>query len=482
MERGAGLRSYVAACALSGLVALAACGPTTVQPPPGPVQPQPDLLEAPAEVKVGLLLPLSGPAASLGQDMLDAAQMALFDIGENDLVILPRDTAGSAVEARQAAEELVGEGVSLILGPLYSQAVAAVRPVASLADVPVLAFSNVTDAAAPPTTFILGFRPEEQVRRVVDYALGQGLVTIAGLAPDDAYGRTVMAALQEAVIEGGGNLGDTRLYPPDAADPSAVVRELAAYDERRAALEREKARVREKPGGEARVRELEMLDTFGPLPFDALLIADFGSRLRTVAALLTFFDVTPADVRFLGTMRWQDDPTVLEEDALIGGWFVGPAPSRIGAFESRFAEIYRRQPQELAGLAYDATALAAIVGRDLGDPAFRVRTLTSPQGFEGATGLFRLRPSGLADHGLAVLELRPDGAVVIDPPPGRFDDLMVDQERTGFEAMPGSSPADRPGPPGVEPDPAPPEVPVDRVIVPERTPPPLGSGGSSGSF
>lgn len=481
------LKLFVATCGLLGLFALTACGPTSVQAPPAPVQPQPELAgpEQPGEVRVGLLLPLTGPAASLGQDMLDAAQMALFDVGQNEVVLLPRDTAGSAAEARAAAEALIVEGVSVILGPLYSQAVEAVGPVAAAAGVPVLAFSNVTAAASPPTTFVLGFRPEAQVRRVVEYALAQGLTTIAGLAPDDAYGRTAIGALQDAVIAAGGNLGDTLLYPADAADPSAMVREVAAYDRRRAALEEEKARLAGAPGSEARRRELEALDTFGPPPFDAILIADFGSRLQTVAALLTFFDVTPADARFLGTMRWLDDPSVLQEDALAGGWFAGPAPGRVDAFERRFNQTYGRPPQQLASLAYDAAALAVIVARDLNDPAFNAPTLTQSQGFDGATGLFRLRPDGLAEHGLAVLEVTDGGLVVVDSPPARFDDFVVETDRfgrgrTGGAVLPASPPV---GPsPALEGLPEAPSVPVDRVIVPERTPPPAPSSPSSGTF
>lgn len=434
-------------------------------------------------VKVGLLLPLSGPAGALGEDMLKAAQMALFDVGDNDVVLLPRDTEGSAARSRTLAEDAVQEDARLILGPLFSQAVRAVTPVAAGAEVPVLAFSNVSTVAAPPT-FIIGFRPEEQVGRIVRYALDQGLVRIAGLAPDDAYGRTAMDALQQAVIAEGGELGPVQFYAPDLADPSGVVRQIADYDGRRAALDREKARVEaEEPNPEPILRELETRDTFGPPPFDAILIADGGPRLRSVAALLTFYDVAPGEVRFLGTMRWQDDPLVLEESALQGGWFAGPSPDRSAAFEERFERAYGTRPQQLAGLAYDATALAVIASRDFADLTFSIDTLTTQQGFEGATGLFRLRPDGLTDHGLAVVEVGEGAAAMIDPPPARFEDRLV-------TAPPAPGPGVDPTLPGaVEPVPGlegtvpPATAPVERVIVPDRAPPPDGSPPApSGSF
>jgi branched-chain amino acid transport system substrate-binding protein len=430
---GVRVKSFLTACGLIGLIALPACAPSRVPPPSLATQPEEQAaLPADAAVRVGLLLPLSGPAQLLGQDMLRAAEMALFDVGANDVVLLPRDTGGTAEGAGRAAEGVIAEGARLILGPLFSQAVDAVTPLAERADVRVLAFSNSAAVAEPPT-FILGFRPEEQVKRVVDYALGQGLSRIAALAPDDPYGRTAMGALQEAVTRGGGELGATMYYPPELADPSDVVREVAGYSERKAALEREKARVQGEPDAAARRRELETLDTFGPPPFDAILIADGASRLRSVAALLAFFDVSPDNARFLGTMRWQDDPQVLEEDALQGSWFAGPAPAKMTAFHERFQRTFGLPPQQLAALAYDATALAVIAARDLRDTEFTALTLTNPQGFAGATGLFRLRPDGLGEHGLAILEVRGEATVTIDPPPERFDDRLVSTPPSGAE-------------------------------------------------
>jgi branched-chain amino acid transport system substrate-binding protein len=461
----------VAASGLGLLLLLAACatGPEsakTVQPPETKVESQP------AEVRVGLLLPLTGPAADLAKDMLDASQMALFDVGPNDLVLLPRDTAGTPQGARQAAQQAIEEGAAVILGPLFNQAVTAVSPVAAQANVRVLAFSNVT-AAAADGTYLLGFRPEEQVERVVRYALehvqrqpedaappgmapepgpgaqaptdqggadqapadqppadqapgglAAGPVRIAGLAPNDAYGATAMDALRRAVLADGGELGQTLFYPPDQADPSSVVRQIADYDGRKAALERQRARLQQQNDDQSKqaLQRLSTLDTLGGPPFDAIMIADGGDRLRSVASLLTFFDVDPGMIRFLGTMRWQGDPRVLQEAALQKGWFAASAPEGVAQFESRFQSVYGHPPQqpEFAALAYDATALAVIVARDLHDPKFEPATLTNAQGFAGATGLFRLRPDGLAEHGLAILEVAGGKARTIEPPPSSF--------------------------------------------------------------
>ena len=417
-------------------------------------RPQPPLIvdnepeqDLPEEVKVGLLLPLTGRAANLGQDMLKAAQMALFDAGVNSIVLVPRDTAGSSDQAARAAEELIDEEVEILVGPLFSSAVQAVTPIAQQADIRVLAFSNVTSVAAEGT-YLLGFRPEEQIDRVVQYALDQGLVTFAGLAPDDAYGATAMRALQRAVLERGGEMNKVLYYPSSLEDPSPIVREIADYQSRQAALEQEKKIIEsliEDPEDEEDVaktvlEQLETMDTFGPPPFDAILIADGSDRLRSVASLLTFYDVDPIEVRFLGTIRWQDDLRVLEEEALEGGWYAGSSPAAFDAFDQRFQNAFGEAPDPLASLAYDATALTVIVQRDLGDRQYTPNSLTDREGFAGATGLFRLQPDGLAQHGLAVLEVANRSIQEVDPTPSRFVDEVAEDPFLESESPFGNGP------------------------------------------
>ena len=277
-----------------------------------------------------------------------------------------------------------------------------------------LAFSNASDVAAPGV-YLLGFRPEEQVERVVDFALSRGLRRIAALAPDDAYGRLAMEALRAAVVRGGGELGPTRFYPPGNAIPSDIVREMAQVDRR---LEGAAGRESGVPALEQGVGEPPLVRP----PFDAILLPDGGNRLRSVASLLAYYGADGSRVRFLGTWRWRtEDSGALTDATLRGGWFAAPSPAGISAFQRRFASAFGHEPDPLAALAYDATALTAIVARDLGNRRIDDEALTAAQGFLGASGPFRLRPDGLAEHGLAVLQVGENGALeVISEPPSSF--------------------------------------------------------------
>ena len=78
----------------------------------GPLRPA-----TPATPYVGLLLPLTGPHARVGKAMLNAAQLAIFEIAGDQFVLIVRDTGGTPEGARRAARSALQAGASLILGP-----------------------------------------------------------------------------------------------------------------------------------------------------------------------------------------------------------------------------------------------------------------------------------------------------------------------------------------------------------------------------
>ena len=374
-----------------------------------------------AKVKVGLLLPLSGPLAREGAALLDAAQLALFDVADANFMLQPRDTGGTANGAVRAVEGLLADGAALLLGPLLSEEVRAVTPQARAAGVNVIAFS--TDAnVAGDGVYLLGHTSRPQIERLIAFAHESGLKRIAVLAPSTPYGRAAAAQARRAVAIVGGNVTRVAFYAADASDANKIVRGLADYDRRHGALvtQRNALRQRDDEISKRALRRLEGLDTLGDVPFDALLLPDGGDILRQVVPLLPYYDIDPAKVRFLGTGLWDNSET-LGEPTLVGGWYIGPPPEVRSGFIGRFEDTYGYTPQRIATLAYDATALSAALARRAGSAAFDAESLASPRGFLGAGGIFRFSAKGLPERGLAVLEIiGRDEVVVVDPPPKRF--------------------------------------------------------------
>ena len=127
-------------------------------------------------------------------------------------------------------------------------------------------------------------------------------------------------------------------------------------------------------------------------------------------------------LRLLGSGLW-DVPDIGSEPALVGGWFASSSPEARQDFDQRFSATYGHQPPRLASLGYDAAALAAVLARAPSGEAFSQQAILNPNGFTGVDGLFRFTPGGLVQRGLAVLEVEPQGTVVVGPAPQSFQDL-----------------------------------------------------------
>ena len=393
---------------------------------PAPVESGPLTLSRPRDgrptTRVALLLPLSGPSADAGQALLNAAQMALFDVAGQEFELLPVDTKGTPRGAESAVAEAVNQDAGLILGPLFSRSVKAARGPARQARLPMVAFSNDLSLAGDGV-YMLGFMPQAQVRRVVSHVRGEGRSRFAALMPDTTYGRTVLDAYRTAVQQAGGELVRVRLYNPAAEDYSDLVKAFADYESRHQDLLRQRRQLEQRDDrvAEQALKRLEGRDTVGGPGFDALMLADDGTRLRSVAALLPYYDVDPGEVRMMGTMLW-NDPLLGREPALDGARFAAPPPDRFSQFAERFEHLYGGAPSRLAALGFDAVALAAVLAR--GETGFTPAALTDPNGFAGVNGIFRLTPEGRPQRGLAVLELGPDGIQVRDPAPDSFQQAV----------------------------------------------------------
>ena len=65
-------------------------------------------------------------------------------------------------------------------------------------------------------------------------------------------------------------------------------------------------------------------------------------------------------------------------------------------------------------------ALVALLAPGEAYKRFTKPALMDPNGFAGVTGVFRFRPDGTSERGLAVLEMNREGPRVVSPAPKTF--------------------------------------------------------------
>ena len=469
--------------ALGAALVLSACTATT---PSAPVQTAPDrpvvgappapatlpveladrgytpaFLEGePDLVRVALLLPFSASSSAARNEaaqLLRAAELAVFERGGPNLVLLPKDTAGDPERARTAAESAISDGADLIIGPLFQDAVAEAGRAARDAGVPMLSLSS-SSAVAGDGVYQLSFPPDEEVRRVTEYVGALGATRFAFIGPASAYGQVTQAAYAETIEDllGEFPLPETVMLeqPVSDEDDANTIRVERTFDTGLVSSQFYDGGVSAMTEAAARlasvgVEELDPAEAarmsganWAPSPgsaFQVVLLPEGGDQLRMLAPVLLYQDIDPLLVKFVGTGQWLDE-SLAREPALSHGYFAGPDPEARIRFEQVFEEYYGATPSRLAGLGYDAASLAAL----LADGGYGADRLTGADGFVGVDGLFRFREDGTIERGLAVYTVRGGGFRVLDPAPERFGPAdMSDDDMSGADMMdkPVSEPA-----------------------------------------
>jgi branched-chain amino acid transport system substrate-binding protein len=392
-------------CAIVAAVAIAGLGACTPPPPPPPkvVAPPPPVAGNPLDrdlpsylrlpnsppgttpVRVGIILPFSSTTSAtrtLAASMLKAAELALFDGGDRNILLITADEGASPDTAGAAAVKLLGQGAEILIGPLFGPSVSAVAPIARDRGIPVLAFSTERGVAGNGV-YLLSFLPQSEVKRVVSYAASQGHHNFAAMVPETAYGDVISGAFTEAVKSAGATSVDIEHFAPNSATVMAPATVIAK--------------------GNA----------------DAVMIAQGGGVLRAIAPSLAFNGLDPAKVKLLGTGLW-DDAGIVKEQTLNGGWFAAPEPNADNAFNDKYRAVYGAAPPQLASLAYDAVSLVALLSAGTPYHRFTNAALMDPNGFAGVNGIFRFNADGTSERGLAVLEVQSDGFHIVSPAPKTF--------------------------------------------------------------
>jgi len=357
----------------------------------GEETPQKPVVNSKNAARVALLVPLTGPGkiSEIGAALKQAGELAIFDAGGAEVVLIPLDTKGTPEGARAAAQQAVQEGAEIILGPLLSANVRPVVQQARASNIPVLAFSSDRRVAGNGV-YLLSFLPTQEISRVVNYSAGKGAQGFASLIPQSPYGTLVNAAFDQAVTARGGKVLSVEQYARNSKSAAKNIARLATFAKSRRS------------------------------GVDAIILPEGGSLLYDMAAMLEKRGIDKEKTRLLGTGLW-DEPGLSAITALHGGWYASPDPVAKSAFIARYKNAYNKSPLRIASLAYDGVSLASVLAASEKGQRYTAGQLTNPDGFDGVDGLFRLLRNGTNERALAVLELRPGGAKVVSPAPRRFN-------------------------------------------------------------
>ncbi len=351
-------------------------------------------------IRVGLLVPLSGEYATLGAEIRQSVEMALFKINNPKIEVLFLDTkAGEA--AGNAAMTGIENDVDIFIGPLFTEAVKQARVVIDQVNdaasrPPMLLLSNNVDVAGNDR-WLLGYLPEQQLDGLLGHAVSAGKRRFALIGQNSLFGQRLLNHASQRLADFGLKPEAVRVLSDgelaDETNLKNAIRDFTRYV--------------------PPVDDAPLPDS----PFDAVIFAgDPAFALRT-APVLAYYDVGPDRALYLGNALWNQQQ-LLGEPSLQGALF-STRPSNLDLrFDADWKEIWPEPAGQLARVGFDAMALVAALAKSA-DRDWAKQLVTNI-GFQGYSGAFRLLPNGRNVRSFELRKIDKGQSKIIRPAPNRI--------------------------------------------------------------
>ena len=335
-----------------------------------------------AKFRIGLLVPLTGQFSYLGDTISGGSELAFFKMQNPNIELLYFDTAGGD-KVIEAANSAISNDVDVIIGPLFSDSVKAIKPLFNELDIPILSFSNNIDVAEEGV-WVLGYLPEQQIDQLVDFAVARGKQNFGILSSSSQLGEKITMAAVNKLTEYGLSprtvLTISNIEDMDQNELLNKIKIFAQY------IDTEKDPL-----------------TLPPPVFDTVLIAGDTSFILQVAPILSYYDLGPDRALFIGIDRW-NIPKMLNEPSLQNAILTLPTRPADEKFNKVWKSEFKIDSNDLARISFDATALVIATANINSDASLSERLVGQP-GFIGFSGQFKMSRTGLTERIFEIMKI-----------------------------------------------------------------------------
>ena len=309
-----------------------------------------NLATASEKLKIGLLVPMTGSNKDLGQSIIKAVRLAIKDINNDLIEVVPKDTASIPNKTLQSALELKEMGIKVVVGPIFHKNL---KYLDEVMDVTFLSLTNKT-IDLPKNVISAGINSTSQLNTIKKFIKQNNLKKTIFLSPIQDYEFEVKKGIKNSKIKIFKNYD----YSTEPTKLTKQIEEITNYKIRKQNLEDEILRIKSsnQTNKEKIIKKLEQRYTLGGLNFDSIIIADFDESLKSVTTSLLYTDVSPKQKYFITLNQWFDK-SLLNEIDIQPLYFPSINRNNFENYKQKFFKEFKEYPSHLSLLSYDLVGL-----------------------------------------------------------------------------------------------------------------------------
>ena len=309
-----------------------------------------NLATASEKLKIGLLVPMTGSNKDLGQSIIKAVRLAIKDINNDLIEVVPKDTASIPNKTLQSALELKEMGIKVVVGPIFHKNL---KYLDEVMDVTFLSLTNKT-IDLPKNVISAGINSTSQLNTIKKFIKQNNLKKTIFLSPIQDYEFEVKKGIKNSKIKIFKNYD----YSTEPTKLTKQIEEITNYKIRKQNLEDEILRIKSsnQTNKEKIIKKLEQRYTLGGLNFDSIIIADFDESLKSVTTSLLYTDVSPKQKYFITLNQWFNE-SLLNEIDIQPLYFPSINRNNFENYKQKFFQEFKEYPSHLSLLSYDLVGL-----------------------------------------------------------------------------------------------------------------------------
>ena len=308
------------------------------------------ITKAEEKIKIGLLVPMTGANKDIGQSIIKAVRLAVKDIDNNSIEIIPKDTATKPNKTLKSAFELKEMGVKVVIGPVFHESLTYLN---EMKDLTFLSLTNKT-LDLPKNVISAGINSTSQLSTIKKFIEINNIEKTIILTPMLDYEFEIQKGIKNSKIR----IFKDYVYDTEPTKLTYQIEKITNYKIRKQNLEDEIFRIKNSNqlDKEKIIKRLEKRYTIGGLSFDAVVIADFNESLKSVTTSLLYTDVSPKKKYFITLNQWFDE-SLLNEIDIQPLYYPSINKKNFDDYKSKFFNVFNENPTHLSLLSYDLVGL-----------------------------------------------------------------------------------------------------------------------------
>ena len=335
------------------------------------------------KIKIGLVVPLSGENKDLGKSILKSVRLAINDINDSRILIVPKDNQNNPDQTLEVSKELYDEGIKIIIGPVFKKNTIKLNQLNN--DLIFISFTNKIDNSEK-NIISAGVNSISQFNAIKKFQLLNQLERTFLFSPNTEILKEIKTGVKKSKIK----LKDKFFYDPDPTLITKQIENITRYRIRKQNLEDEIKRIEnsDEVDKEKKLAQLSKLDTIGGINFDSVIIADFEEDLKSVATSLIYTDIPPTRVTYITLNQWFDK-SLLNETMIQPIYFPSVNYENYINYLNKYNSNFDGNSNQIAFLSYDVTGLIYYI---LFKNNFTVdgKIFYKKNSFKGKTGIFEI--------------------------------------------------------------------------------------------